>query len=520
MKSLKTFVITLLLAFVAADASAQTSRRKGGRRPGNVQPAVSKPAQPTAPVPSPTPVAAPSAPVLLAIVNGQNVTTAEIDPKVREEVEALELRIAQARGQVLDLQVNTLLLESEAAKRKISSQQLYDQEVTKKITEPSAVEIAKFIEDNGSQIDQSDPAATRQQVVAYLKSESERELSEQLVNRLRSTNAVVNSTDPGTPGLAPAVVITTVAGRPITAGALNERLKPIAYKLRFNSYTLTRQALDVTINDLLLLAEASKRGVPPEEIIRKEISEKVRPPSEAEVKKFYEENKARIPGEFSSVSNQIASYLEENNRKQLEQELSDRLRKGANIRVMITEPALPVQTVSVDDDPVRGPANAPVTIVEFTDFQCPSCAAMQPLLEEVIKSYGNKVRLVVRDFPLAMHPNARKAAEAGNAAHAQGKFFEYVDLLLKRQKDLDVPSLKKYASEIGLDRAKFDAALDSGKYAAEVRNDIRDGELYGVDSTPAVFINGIALTEMSIEALRAAIDRALGAAANTPKTND
>ena len=196
--------------------------------------------------------------------------------------------------------------------------------------------------------------------------------------------------------------------------------------------------------------------------------------------------------------------------------MSARLRKGVDIRMVIAEPALPVQSISVDDDPSRGDANAAVTIVEFTDFECPSCAAMQPLLEEALKSYGNKVRLVVRDFPLAMHPNARKAAEAANAAHAQGKFFEYTALLLKRQKELDVASLKKYASELGLNRVQFDAALDSGKYAAEVRNDIRDGEMYGVDSTPAVFVNGVALREMSIEALRAAIDRGLAAGNSAP----
>jgi protein-disulfide isomerase len=144
---------------------------------------------------------------------------------------------------------------------------------------------------------------------------------------------------------------------------------------------------------------------------------------------------------------------------------------------------------------------------------------MQPILDEVLKSYGPKVKLVVRDFPLAMHANARKAAEAANAAHAQGKFFEYIALLLKRQNALDVPSLKKYASELGLDRVRFDAALDGGKYAAEVEHDIDEGELYGIDSTPAIFVNGIALREMSVEALRALIDRGLASANSSPKVS-
>ncbi|HYU99008.1 MAG TPA: thioredoxin domain-containing protein, partial [Pyrinomonadaceae bacterium] len=294
-------------------------------------------------------------------------------------------------------------------------------------------------------------------------------------------------------------------------------LKPIIYKLRLNTYQLSQQALDITINDLLLLAEANRRNVPPEEIVRKEITEKIHPPTEAEIAKFYSENKGRIQVELAQASNQIAAYLQEQDRQRLEADFSKRLRAGATIRVLISEPPLPVQSISVDDDPSRGDAKAPVTIVEFTDFQCPSCAALQPILEEVLKSYGNKVRLVVRDFPLARHENARKAAEAAEAANAQGKFFEYTALLFKRQDKLDVPSLKKYASEVGLNRARFDVELDGGKYAAEVKHDMDDGETYGIDSTPAVFVNGVALREMSVEALRALIDRGLAGANSAPK---
>jgi protein-disulfide isomerase len=141
---------------------------------------------------------------------------------------------------------------------------------------------------------------------------------------------------------------------------------------------------------------------------------------------------------------------------------------------------------------------------------------MHPVLEEVLKSYGNKVRFVVRDFPLNMHEWARKAAEAANAANAQGKFFEYISVLFKNQKALDVPSLKKYASELGLDRARFDAALDRGVYAAEVKKDIEDGEMYGVGSTPTIFVNGVQLRILSAEGLRAAIDRAAGAPKTSP----
>jgi protein-disulfide isomerase len=513
MNTVKILLIALLLLSLVSATSAQGPRRKRSGRPAAAKRAAETPAQPAA---TPVPSEPAHAPVLLGTVNGQNITTADIDPKVREQVEALDTRIAAARKQILELQINTLLLESEASKRKITPQQLYNSEVAKKITEPTATEVNKFIENNRDQIEETDPAAMREQVVAYLRGEREAKLSEELVKRLRNTNAVVISVQ-DTTNLPPSTVVATVAGRPVIAGTINERLKPIAYKLRLQTYLVERPALDLTINNLLLIAEANRRNVAPEEIIRKEVSEKIHEPTEDEIAKFYAGNKARIPGELPAVRNQIASYLQEEDRQRLETAMSDRLRKGAEVRVLISEPEPPLQSISMDDDPARGDATAPVTIVEFTDFQCPACAAMQPVIEEVLKSYGNRVRLVVRDFPLQQHTNARKAAEAANAANAQGKFFEYTALLFKRQNALDVPSLKKYASELGLDRARFDAALDSGTFAAEIKHDIDDGQLYGVESTPTIFVNGITLRELSGEALRAAIDRGLARSSAVPK---
>jgi protein-disulfide isomerase len=524
MNTVKTPLLFLVLLIAASSTLAQSPRRRTTGRPASAKSAGAPAAQPTstprgtAAPDALTPTTSPAAPVLLAIVNGQNVTTADIDPKVRQEVEALEGRIAEARQQILEMQINTLLLGSEAAKRKISAQQLYDNEVAKKISDPTAAEVNKFIEDNRDQLDQTD-ADVRKQATAYLRGDREAKLSTDFVKRLRATNPVVVSPGQNTSSLPPTAVVATVAGRPITAGLINERLKPVVYKLRLNTYLLEQPALDLTINDLLLLAEANRSNVAPEEIVRKEISEKIHQPTDADIQKFYSENKPRIPGDLSAARDQIASYLQEQERQRLDRALSDRLRKGANIRVLISEPAPPVQAISVDDDPSRGEPTASVTIVEFTDFQCPSCAAMGPIIDQVLKSYGNKVRFVVRDFPLQQHKFARKAAEAANAAHAQGKFFEYAAILFKHQDALDIASLKKYASELGLDRTRFDAALDSGKYTAEVKHDIEEGEMYGVESTPTIFVNGIALTELNAEALRAVIDRALAGPHSTPKTS-
>lgn len=499
----------ILLLALSSIAIGQTKRRPTTNRKPVASPQPQPTAQPpsASPTPSTTP-ARPATPKPIVIINGQTITSSDFEPATRQEIETIDEKIAEARQSVLELEINTLLLKVEAKKRRIDSHRLYETEVSNRATMPTQAQIKKFIDDNKSQFEGMDPQTVNQQVSVYLHDELESKLADDLVKRLRQTNPVVIGVDVNSPNLSDDAVLATVGGQPLKAGPLKERLKPIIYRLQLETYILARKQADQIVDNMLLLDEAKRRQIGPEEIIRAEISDKVRPPTEAEVAKFYEENKARISGDLNSVRNNIALYLQDQNKQRLEGELSDRLRKNAKLQWLMTEPPQPVQNVSVDDDPSRGSATAPVTIVEFTDFQCPACAAMHPVLEEVLKSYGDKVRFVVRDFPLSQHQNARKAAEAANAANAQGKFFEYITLLFQRQKALDIPSLKKYATELGLDRARFDAALDRGTYADEVQRDIEDGELYGVGSTPTIFINGVQLRVLSADGLREAIDKA------------
>lgn len=147
--------------------------------------------------------------------------------------------------------------------------------------------------------------------------------------------------------------------------------------------------------------------------------------------------------------------------------------------------------VSADDDPVLGPPDAPVTIVEFSDFQCPFCKRFKDnTLDRILSTYRGKVRYVYRDFPLNIHPYAQKAAEAAECADEQGRFWEFHDLLFERQPALAVASLKRYAAQLGLDTVAFNHCLDSGRYASEVHEDYADGIQYGVTGTPGFFING------------------------------
>jgi protein-disulfide isomerase len=154
-------------------------------------------------------------------------------------------------------------------------------------------------------------------------------------------------------------------------------------------------------------------------------------------------------------------------------------------------PAGPVD-VSVDDDPSLGPADAPVTIIEFSDFQCPYCSRFQTeTFPQIIQNYGDRVRFVYRDFPLtSLHANALKAAEASECADDQGAYWKYHDLLFQNQSALDDASLKNYAASLGLDTAAFNQCLDSDSTMSEIQKDYQDGITAGVQGTPAFFVNG------------------------------
>jgi protein-disulfide isomerase len=143
------------------------------------------------------------------------------------------------------------------------------------------------------------------------------------------------------------------------------------------------------------------------------------------------------------------------------------------------------------DDPFIGSPNAEVHIVEFADFQCPFSKKAKPIVADIIKTYGDKIHFIYRDFPLQNHPYSQKAAEAAECAQDQGKFWELHNKIFDNQKDLTDKDLKKYAFEVGMpDMVKFNKCFDSGKYEQEVKNDYSVAEKAGARGTPTFFING------------------------------
>jgi formate-nitrite transporter family protein len=162
-------------------------------------------------------------------------------------------------------------------------------------------------------------------------------------------------------------------------------------------------------------------------------------------------------------------------------------------------------------DHVTGSATAPVTLVEYGDFECPSCRKAWPMVKEVQRRLGKDLRFVFRNFPLTkLHPNAERAAEAAEAAAAQGAFWQMYDRLFERQFALEDDHLIEYATELGLDADRLRAALEGGTYRARVKDDVLSGLKSGVNGTPTFFINGERYdgahgTEPLFEALQGAL---------------
>jgi protein-disulfide isomerase len=416
--------------------------------------------------------------------------------------------IREARQRAVDARVSSMLIAAEAAKRKMTTDAFLDAEINSKVPNPTDAEVRAVFDQNSAQLG-VDLETARPQIIAYLRAQQAEKARGGLVNRLKMTNTVQKGADVNAPNLAPGTVLASVNGQPLRIETINERMKAYVYKMDRRIYDTQLQVLDRQINNALIIAEAKKKNIGPEVIMRTEVTDKLKQPTDAEIAKFYEENKARINGDLGATRYVIAEYLQQQQQEKLEADLATRLRAGAKVQILLQEPAAPVFNVAVGKGYGRGDINSAVKIVEFTDFQCAACGAMYPVMEEVLKSYGTRVYFEMRNFPLtSLHANAFIAAQAAAAANAQGKLWPYIDFLFKNQSSLDPDSLKKFATQVGLDRKRFDADFETAKFDADIRRDIEEGEAYGIEGTPTIFINGVMLTTLSADGLREAIEKA------------
>ncbi len=272
-------------------------------------------------------------------------------------------------------------------------------------------------------------------------------------------------------------------------------------------YDQRKQALDQLLVRKLVEQKAKAEGTTPEALVKREVTDKLKKPTDEEMKKFYDEQAKRQPlPPFDQIKEQIAQYLERPQMAAAQQAFVEKLKKDLNVQVNLKPPKMDVAATG----PSKGPTTAPVTIVEFSDFECPFCGRAEDTVKKVLKDYDGKVRLVYRDFPLPMHPHAEKAAEAAQCAGDQGKYWDMHEKLFANQQALEPAQLKGYAKGLGLDTAKFDKCLDSGEKAKIVEENRKAGEKVGVTGTPAFFVNGYQLTgAQPFEEFKTLIDQEL-----------
>ncbi len=297
------------------------------------------------------------------------------------------------------------------------------------------------------------------------------------------------------PAQSPSDVAARVGDRAITVKELDERWRAADAADQAETiqklYDGRRGALESIVAEMVLAEAAKTRGLSAEAYVQAEVSKRVKPVTDADVVAFFQANAEQMQGRSMEVmAPAITRYLTEQQENAARVVLINELRKtGPAVRVMMDVPRFEVPLS--DADPSLGTAKAPVTLIEFSDFQCPYCRQVAPTLKKIRATYGDKVRIVWKDFPLTqIHPQAFKAGEAGHCAAEQGKFWEFHDQLFANQQALQPDDLKKYATAGGIDGERFSACLDMSKHAELVRDGVAQGTQLGVNSTPTVFVNG------------------------------
>lgn len=422
---------------------------------------------------------------VLAVANNQKFTSKDLPSGtsetigIREAFETLPQTIASKRKELLEQQISQILLETEAASQKTTIENLVQKEVKLKVADPNEKQIQEIYDANRANIGDKSLKEIRPQIVAYLRQEPEQKAFNAYLSALRTKYKVVAGKDINAPNLAPTDVLASFGTNKITTTTFETKNKMTLYDLKANVYEQTHNTLEQLLFSTLLVTESKAQNIEPGELIAREVTNKMHDFSDAE-------------------------------REKLQSDLENKLFQKYNAKILLKEPPPMAQTISVEGSPAKGRIGAPVTVVMFSDFQCSHCAETHPILQRIINDYADKIRFVVRNFPLeSIHANAYRAAVAAQAANAQGKFFEYIELLYANQDNLDDAALKKYAAQVGLNQKQFDLDLGSEKFAAAVRRDLQDGANYGITGTPTIFVNGVKVRVNSSQGIRNAIELAL-----------
>lgn len=287
-------------------------------------------------------------------------------------------------------------------------------------------------------------------------------------------------------------VVAQVGDETISVFDLESPLATRIYQLQQEIYRMKQERLDELIDGVLLRKAAEQKGITVDRFIESILSAGIAV-SDEEVNDYYQQNLSRWTnwsGTLEDLKNRIRIYLQQQKSRQAIKDRVKPLRDQYPVTIHLTEPPLPFSKVSVSGSPALGPADATITIVEFSDYLCPACRGVHEVTKSIRETYAGKVRWVFKDYPLDRHEGARKLAEAAHCAGEQGRFWEFQDRLFAFREKPDSAKLKEFAAQIGLDGERFMQCYQSGKYAAQVEQGVNQARESGVSSTPSFIING------------------------------
>jgi protein-disulfide isomerase len=301
--------------------------------------------------------------------------------------------------------------------------------------------------------------------------------------------ASASSSTSAAPNADRSAVLAEVDGRGITLGEVDARAKGRMVRLRQEEYEIRRDVLDELIADRLVDAEASREGVSREVLVRREVDEKIPTPDPAQIALIYERNRDRFAGQsreqaLARIRRLVVDRAKTDRRATWE----GQLRQKAGVVLHLEPPRLAVKIPK--GAPATGASDPRVTVVEFTDYQCPYCHQAQATIDEVLDHYKDRVRLVHLDFPLDFHPGAVPAARAARCAAEQGRFWDYHRNLMTQKGSLDESDLESRAAALHLAPGPFAKCLASDRYDEAIEADLEQGKQLGVNGTPAYLVNG------------------------------
>jgi len=288
-------------------------------------------------------------------------------------------------------------------------------------------------------------------------------------------------------------VVAKVAGTTITEEELETPIASRIYELEMQIYQTKRQRLEKMVDERVLEEEAGRRKTTSRQLIQEAVLSKGIEVSDEEVNRYLLENRNRLQnqsGSMADLRNRVKAFLHQRKSYEKITAYARSLREQYGVAIYLKEPRPPHIPVDVEGNQAIGPADAPVQIVEFSDYQCPVCRQSHEVVRRIREAFRGRIRWIFKDYPLKMHQYAEKAAEAARCAADQGKFWEYQDVLYAADGELTSNRLRDYAVKLGLDADRFGQCLESGKYRKEVERDLLEGKRVGVDATPTFMING------------------------------